>query len=152
MDIVLLRKHLNQSPPNNEYIKQILNTFKEALFKFVPNKPDIHQFIKDDLPLVTLDTPTIANIVDRLIHWIEQFHAPIHDHVTTQWREDFKNVTNYTDFICNFVVEYKNHTEIVYKDTWEARKRIANNESAVPPGRLATGQNGVPDNMKSGLK
>ena len=67
MDIALLRKHLNQSPPNTEYIKQILNTFKEALFKFVPNKPDIHQFIKDDLPLETLDTPTIANIVDRLI-------------------------------------------------------------------------------------
>ncbi len=90
MDIVLLREQLEQSPPNTEYIKQILDIFKEALFKFVPNKPEIHQFIKDDLPLDVLDTPTIANIVDRLIHWIEQFQAPIHDSITRQWREDFK--------------------------------------------------------------
>ena len=117
MNIELLRKQLNQSPPNTEYIQHILNIFKEALFKFVPNKPDIHQFIKDDLPLDTLDTPTIANIVDRLIHWIKQFQAPIHDHVTTQWRDDFSKATNYTDFICQFVVEYKNHSEMVYKET-----------------------------------
>ena len=150
MDSDLLRKQLNHYPPNTEYIKQILTAFKEGLFKFIPNKPDIHQFINDDLPLDTLDTPTVAAIVDRLIHWIEQFQAPIHDQVTTQWREDFKQTTNYTDFICQFVVEYKNHSEMVYKDTWGARKRIANNESAVPPEHRATGQNGVPDNMKSG--
>lgn len=151
MDSDLLRKQLNQSPPNTEYIQQILDIFKEALFKFVPNKPDIHQFINDDLPLETLDTPTVAAIVDRLIHWIEQFQAPIHDRVTTQWREDFKKTTNYTDFICQFVVEYKNHSEMVYKETWDARKRIANHESAVPPEHRATGENGIPDNMKSGI-
>ena len=151
MDSDLLRKQLNQSPPNTEYIQQILDIFKEALFKFVPNKPDIHQFINDDLPLETLDTPTVAAIVDRLIHWIEQFQAPIHDRVTTQWREDFKKTTNYTDFICQFVVKYKNHSEMVYKETWDARKRIANHESAVPPEHRATGENGIPDNMKSGI-
>jgi len=151
MDIPLLHTQLNQSPPNTEYIQQILDIFKEALFKFVPNKPDIHQFINDDLPLETLDTPTVAAIVDRLIHWIEQFQAPIHDRVTTQWREDFKKTTNYTDFICQFVVEYKNHSEMVYKETWDARKRIANHESAVPPEHRATGENGIPDNMKSGI-
>ena len=88
--------------------------------------------------------------MDRLIHWIEQFQAPIHDQTTNQWREDFKQTTNYTEFICQFVVKYKNHTELVYKDTWEARKRIANNESAIPPEYRATGENGIPDNMKSG--
>ena len=151
MDIPLLHTQLNQYPPNTEYIQQILDIFKEALFKFVPNKPDIHQFINDDLPLETLDTPTVAAIVDRFIHWIEQFQAPIHDRVTTQWREDLKKTTNYTDFICQFVVEYKNHSEMVYKETWDARKRIANNESAVPPEHRATGENGIPDNMKSGM-
>jgi hypothetical protein len=150
MDLELLRNQLNQSPPNTEYIQQILDIFKEALFKFVPNKPDIHKFIKDDLPLDVLDTPTIANIVDRLIHWIEQFQAPIHDQVTSQWRDDFKNATNYTDFICRFVVNYKNHSELVYKETWEARKRIANNESAIPPENRTKGKNGIPDSIQTG--
>ena len=150
MDLELLRNQLNQSPPNTEYIQQILDIFKEALFKFVPNKPDIHQFIKDDLPLDVLDTPTIANIVDRLIHWMEQFQAPIHDQVTSQWRDDFKNATNYNDFICQFVVNYKNHSELVYKETWEARKRIANNESAIPPENRAKGKNGIPDSIQTG--
>ena len=59
MDLELLRNQLNQSPPNTEYIQQILDIFKEALFKFVPNKPDIHQFIKDDLPLNVLDLSLI---------------------------------------------------------------------------------------------
>ena len=150
MDIELLRKQLDQSPPNTEYIKQILDIFKEALFKFVPNKPEINQCIKDDLPRDVLDTPTIANIVDRLIHWIEQFQAPIHDSITRQWREDFKLASNYTKFICQFVVNYKEHTEIVYKETWEARKRIANNESAIPPENQAKGKNGIPDSIQSG--
>ena len=40
---------------------------------------------------------------------------------------------------------------MVYKETWEARKRIANGESAVPPEqRIVSGKNGIPDNMKSG--
>ncbi len=152
MDTELLRKQLDENPPNTEYIKQILDVFKEALFKFVPNKPEIHNFIKDDLPLATLDTPTVATIVDRLIHWLEQFQAPIHDSITKQWREQFKKTTNYTDFICQFVVEYKNHSEMVYKETWDARKRFANNESVVPPEYRATGENGIPDNMKSGRR
>ena len=152
MDIPLLRSQLNQSPPITTYIQQILEVFKQGLFRFVPTKPEIHQIIKEDLPLETLDTPTMAAIVDRLIHWIEQFQAPAHDPITKQWREQFKKTTNYTDFICQFVVEYKNHSEMVYKETWDARKRFANNESVVPPEYRATGENGIPDNMKSGRR
>ena len=152
MDIPLLRSQLNQSPPITTYIQQILEVFKQGLFTFVPNKPEIHQFIKEDLPLETLDTPTMAAIVDRLIHWMEQFQAPAHDPITKQWREQFKKTTNYTDFICQFVVEYKNHTEMVYKETWNARKRLANHESAVPPEHRTTNDNGIPDTMKTGRR
>ena len=70
MDIPLLRSQLNQCLPITTYIQQILEVFKQGLFTFVPNKPEIHQFIKEDLPLETLDTPAMAAIVDRLIHWI----------------------------------------------------------------------------------
>ena len=42
---------------------------------------------------------------------------------------------------------------MVYKETWEARKRLANGESAVPPEHRISnsGKNGVPDKMKTGL-
>ena len=94
----------------------------------------------------------MAAIVDRLIHWIEQFQAPAHDPITKQWREQFKKTTNYTDFICQLVVEYKNHSEMVYKETWNARKRIANHDSAVPPEHRTTSDNGIPDTMKTGRR
>ena len=150
MDINILRNQLNETPPNTVYIRQILTTFKNALFQFVPNKPEIHTFINEDLPLDTLHTNTIALIIDRFIHWIEQFQAPIHDPITKQWRETFKLTPNYTDFICQFVVNYKNHSEMVYKETWEARNRIANNQSAVPPENRAKGKHHVPDSMQTG--
>ena len=150
MDIQLLRAQLDNTPPKTEYIKQILEVFKNGLLQFTPHKPEIHQFIKDDLPLDTLTTETIPQIIDRLIHWVDQFQAPVHDIVTKKWRYDFSNCTNYTDFICQFVEDFKNHSEIVYKETWEARKRISNQESPVPPEHRAKGKNGVPDNMKSG--
>ena len=82
---------------------------------------------------------------------IEQFQAPIHDSVTKGWRDDYRNAKNYAEFISVFLDKYYSHTEMVYKETWEARKRIANGESAVPPEqRIVSGKNGIPDNMKSG--
>ena len=58
------------------------------------------------------------------------------------------------EFISQFLEEYYNHTEMVYKEVWEARKRISNNESAVPPEHrpVVKGKNGVPEQMKSGLR
>ena len=152
MDLELLRTHFTQTPPNTAYIKQILEEFKNGLLRFVPSKTEVHQFIKDDLPLDTLTVESIPHIIDRLIHWMEQFQAPAYDYVTKQWRDDFVSCTNYTDFICKFVEEYREHSEIMYKTVWDARKRISNNESAIPPDHLAKGTNGVPDDMKSGRK
>ena len=75
-----------------------------------------------------------------------------YDYVTKQWRDDFTSCTNYTDFICKFVEEYRAHSEMMYKTAWDARKRVSNNESAIPPEYRSKGTNGVPDNMKSGRK
>ena len=133
MDIVLLRSQLEKHPPNINYIQKIVNTFKQGLFKFVPNKPEIHEMIESDLPLDTIGPSSISHIIDRLIHWIEQFQAPSHDSITTTWRKQFANSTSDVDFICTFVIEYKNHTELVYKERWKALMRLANNENIVPP-------------------
>ena len=148
IDSSTLREELSSEPPNTEYLKKILQVFVDALCQFVPSKPDIHAFIRSDLPLDTLTVDTMPHIVDRLTHWVEQFQAPVHDTMTTQWRNDFKTCTNATDFIVQFVDDFKGHTEVVYREVWEARRRMALGQSPVKP--TATGVNGIPDDMKSG--
>ena len=146
-----VKEDLSKSPPDVEHITVIIEELVNGLCKFVPNKPEIHGFIKDDIFVKNIGFETMPRIIDRLIHWIEQFQAPIHDSVTKGWRDDYRNAKNYSEFISDFLEKYYSHTEMVYKETWEARKRIANGESAVPPEqRIVSGKNGIPDNMKSG--
>ena len=147
INVNVLRNQLKETPPNTVYLKQLLEIFRDSLFKFVPSKTEVHQFIKDDLPLDTVDTSTITGIVEKLIHWIEQFQAPAQDYITKKWRKDFVITAEY---LCQFVVNYKNHCEEVYKETWKARMRIATNECVIPPEFRAKGKNGIPDYMKSG--
>lgn len=152
MDAALLKAQLLESPPNTAYLKQILEAFRTALCRFVPSKTDIHALIEEDLPLKELTIGTMPHIVDRFIHWMEQFQAPAHDAVTQQWRADFAACAeaDTTDFICTFVGAFYAHSSLVYQEACDARRRIANGESAIPPDRRATGTNGVPDHMQSG--
>ena len=48
MDAALLQAQLLESPPNTAYLKQILEAFRAALCRFVPNKTDIHALIEED--------------------------------------------------------------------------------------------------------
>lgn len=149
-----IKEDLSKNPPDVEHITVIINELVTALCKFVPNKPEIHILIKSDIVCETIGEETMPRIIERFIHWIEQFQAPTHDSVTKSWRDNYKNATNYAEFISQFLEEYYNHTEMVYKEVWEARKRISNNESAVPPEHrvIVNGKNGVPEQMKSGLR
>tara|TARA_Y100000816_G_C26098826_1_gene581979 strand:+ start:1018 stop:1521 length:504 start_codon:yes stop_codon:yes gene_type:complete len=148
-----VKEDLSKQPPDVEHMKVIIEELVNGLCKFVPNKPEIHQFIKDDILVENIGVETMSLIIDRLIHWVEQFQAPAHDLVTKSWRDNYKNAKNYAEFISLFLEEYYYHTEMVYKETWEARKRLANGESAVPPEHRISnsGKNGIPDNMKTGL-
>ena len=148
-----IKEDLSKSPPDTQHIPVIIEELVGGLCKFVPNKPEIHAFIKDDIFIENIGFETMPQIIDRLIHWIEQFQAPVHDLVTKKWRDDFKNAKNYAEFISVFLEEYYSHTEMVYKETWEARQRIANGDNATPPEhrRVVYGKNGVPNTMKSGL-
>lgn len=149
-----IKEDLSKNPPDLRHITVIINELVDALCKFVPNKPEIHSLIKSDIICENIGEETMSRIIERFIHWIEQFQAPVHDSVTKRWRDNYKNATNYSEFISQFLEEYYNHTEMVYKEVWEARKRISNNESAVPPQHrnVVKGKNGVPEKMNSGLR
>ena len=148
-----IKEDLSKEPPDVEHITVIIQELVTGLCKFVPNKTEIHEFIKGDILVKKVDVETMPRIIDRLIHWIEQFQAPVYDSVTKRWRDNYKKTKNYAEFISGFLEEYYSHIEITYKETWEARKRIANGENAIPPEhrRIVSGKNGVPDNIKTGL-
>ena len=49
-----------------------------------------------------------------------------------------------------FLRNYYDHTEKVYKETWEARKRLVNNENIIPPEHRPKNKNNIPNKMKTG--
>ena len=77
-----IKEDLSKSPPDTQHITVIIEELVGGLCKFVPNKPEIHAFIKDDIFIENIGFETMPQIIDRLIHWIEQFQAPVHDLVT----------------------------------------------------------------------
>ncbi len=149
-----IKEDLSKDPPDVEHVTFIIQELVNGLCKFVPNKKLIHKLIKDDITVKNVGIETMPRIIERLIHWIEQFQAPVHDYVTKRWRDNYKNAKNYAEFIAEFLEEYYKHTELVYKELWEARERLVKGESIVPPENrpVVKGKNGVPENMKSGRK
>ena len=127
-----LAKDFNETPPNTNHISKLVSELSDALCKFVPSKTKIHERIKKDLLLDNISLNTMPNIVMSLIKWIRMFQAPIHDKKTDLWKKQFTECENCTNFLIEFLKEYYNHLELLHKEVYEARKRLANGESAIP--------------------
>ena len=150
----IIKEDLKQTPPNTDHIKIVINELIDALCKFIPSKTEIHKTIKNEIYQEDVSFETMPYIINGLISWIEKFQCPADDVITKKWRKDFKTTQDHLEFIVVFLQEYYLHSEKVYKEVWEARKRVASGENAVPPEHrpIVKGSNGVPLNMKSGRK
>ena len=148
----IIEEDLRKDPPETETVKSIIKDIIEALKKFVPSRTDLHTQMNHDIPHEVVDASTMAPIVTKLIHWIEQFQSPAHDSTTQQWLTTFQATTDYPAFLSKFFKEYLEHTEKIYKEVWDARQRLSTGENVVPPERRPNveGSNGVPTNMRSG--
>ena len=148
----IIEEDLRKDPPETETVKSIIKDIIEALKKFVPSRTDLHTQMSHDIPHEVVDASTMAPIVTKLIHWIEQFQSPAHDSTTQQWLTTFQATTDYPAFLSKFFKEYLEHTEKIYKEVWDARQRLSTGENVVPPERRPNveGSNGVPTNMRSG--
>lgn len=86
----------------------------------------------------------------KLVEWIERLQAPVHDATTRRWKQDGPVQ------LSTFLRRYYAHLQVVSREAWEARQRIANGESAVPPEhRPAPGSSDaseVPNVMRSGQR
>tara|TARA_R110002012_G_scaffold202284_1_gene371314 strand:+ start:10 stop:441 length:432 start_codon:yes stop_codon:yes gene_type:complete len=126
---------LNEDGPESyDYLRKLLNEIIDKLCRFVPNRTDIHQKIRDDL-----EGQIGWDIQNKLIIWIEKFQAPIHDTTTKKWLEEENKPVG------DFLKMYYEHLEITYKETQDAREAIARGENIFNP---VTGE--MPKNMKTG--
>ena len=148
----LIEEDLRKEPPKTDTVKQIIQDILKGLNKFVPSRTDLHEQMSDDVPHEVVDASTMATIVTKLIHWIEQFQSPAYDPITQQWITSFQTTTDYPAFLSKFLKEYLQHIEEVYKEVWKARLRLATGENVIPSEHRPNveGSNGIPTNMRSG--
>ena len=131
---------LEQDVNNNhmEHVQALLNEIKGTLKSFVPNRRDIHQKIDDDI------TSPSWEVQEKLLIWIERFQSPQHDISTSALKKQLPlKITDFLKF-------YYNHLEIVKKEVYEARKKLANGENLFTPDPVSSSGNGVPDSLKTG--
>jgi len=122
------------------HIEALLKELIEILCSFVPSRTDIHEKIKEDL-----EQPIGFDLQQKLIKWIEKFQSPEHDKITKVWKEE--GIVK----ISKFLNRYYDHLQMVHKEVFEYRKKLANGENILKT-EVPKSQNGVPVNMKTGLK
>jgi|TARA_Y100000992_G_scaffold269932_2_gene209967 hypothetical protein len=148
-----LYSDFKETPPKTQHISICIKELVEGLCSLVPSQKEIHDKIKKEIIYDEVNINTMPLIVNGLIKWIQMFQSPVHDNITRTWLDNYKNCKDYADFLRDFFSEYYQHIEVIHKEIWEARKRLVNGESLVPPEhrQIINGTNGIPDNMKSGL-
>ena len=145
-----LKIDIESNPTDLTNMTLLLKQFIEGLTKFCPSKTNINNEIKESFPS-QINPEDTYNIITKLIYWIEKFQSPADDIITHNMLKEYK-----TDMTINGIIKFLNnyydHTEKVWKDTWEARKRLVNGESIIPVERrpIITGKNGIPFFMKTG--
>lgn len=102
---------------NVDHIQKLLNEIIEILCSFVPSKKDIHKKIKEELEKIDWELQL------KLINWIEKFQAPVYDVKTSIWKR------NCPEKLSTFLQKYYSHLEIVNKEIFEHRQKLANGES-----------------------
>ena len=150
----LIKQDLEKTPPRFEKVAHVIKIFANGLKQFVPSKQKIHDQINTDLliePYIEVTIEQFPHIVSRLIYWIKQFQAPAYDSVTQQWEIQLTN-TKTPSSIAQFFKEFYYHSQDMYHQVWQARKRLVTGENIIPPEHRPkyTGSNGIPHNMKSG--
>ena len=147
-----LKKDIDNDPPILNNITKLLEQFIEGLCQFCPSKENINKKIRQSFPK-KINPENTYDIITKLIDWIEKFQSPADDIITQTMLKDYKSDMSING-IMSFLRKYYDHTEKVWKDTWEARKRLITGENIIPPEHrpIISGKNGVPHNMKTGRK
>lgn len=145
-----LKRDISENPPNLKNITVLLTQFVEGFCKFCPSKTDFNNDIRDKFPsTITVDDTFL--IIKELISTIEKFQSPNDDIITKKMLRNV--ITNYNnDSIINFLSEFYDHVEKVYKDVWDCRKRLVNGENIIPEKYRENiyGENNIPSRMKTG--
>lgn len=169
-----LRRELQ--PPSGESpcldaTRELLKQFADGLHRFVPGRADLCAEMARDFDLgreggVVEAAPRVAA---KLLEWIRRLQAPVHDTVTDAMEEALGEAAQrrsrqsaealaggerdaYAEGFVVFLEAFYDHTEMCYREVWEARERMARGESALPPRHRpkVEGNNGVPSHLRTG--
>lgn len=145
-----LKTDISHDPPILGNISKLLSQFIEGLCSFCPSKTGLNNKIKSSFP-ENIQPEDTQMIIYKLIYWIQQFQSPADDAITKKMLNNYKNNPS-VEGIITILSEFYDHTEKVYQETCEARKRLINGENVIPPQhrKTVTGKNGIPNIMKSG--
>ena len=146
-----LKQDICKTPPLLDNISKLLEQFINGLCSFCPSKVELNNKIRASFPNPIQPEHTQI-IICKLIFWIHQFQSPADDSITEMMLQSYKNDPS-IEGILRILSDFYDHTEKVYKETYEARKRLVNGENVIPPQhrKNISGKNGIPDSMKSGI-
>ncbi len=115
---------LDNDPPNIQHVEKILDEIKQILYSFVPNRPDIHHRINDDL-----SGGVDWEFQNKLLFWVEKFQAPVYDQITQSWKRKLPQK------LSEFLKEYYEHLSKIRKGIEEYHKKPSGGGITMRTGR-----------------
>lgn len=124
----ILKKELDSEPPVFNQLLIILSEIRDLFCKFVPNRQDIQQEIKDkiDPDLIknmaehnAFDDDNLYNLAMYMISLVQQFQPPVMDKKVEEWKDNMiytlKQPLIYSDFLCIFLKSLFNMIQEIIK-------------------------------------
>lgn len=121
----LLEEEINSDPPKWDHLKLVLSEIHHILCSLIPNLPDIHVKIHNDL----FNYPPTVELQKKALYWIKKFQAPKWDSYTREWEKQLPENT------ITFLKEYYMHIDRVQAEVKEYRKNYTNTKQ--PPKDLS---------------
>tara|TARA_R110002096_G_scaffold249995_2_gene442378 strand:+ start:200 stop:595 length:396 start_codon:yes stop_codon:yes gene_type:complete len=115
---------LDNDPPNIQHVEKILDEIKQILYSFVPNRPDIHHRINDDL-----SGGVDWEFQTKLMVWAERLQAPIYDQITQSWKRKLPQK------LSEFLKNYYEHLSTIRKGIAEHHKKSSGSGITMRTGR-----------------
>jgi len=111
----LLHTELNSEPPIYDHLLSIIAELRDTFCKFIPNRPDIHDEIYEnmDVDLIknmvlndAFDDESLYNLSVYIVSLVKRFQPPVMDSAVIEWEqnmlEKFKTKFEYSDFLVSF--------------------------------------------------
>jgi hypothetical protein len=129
-----LTAELTQTPPATTELHRYLEMLADALCRFVPSKVAMHERIRADILGHSDVLGALDPIAAALVKWIKCFHAPADDAKADALLGALRDpAPPLAQKVLRFLPAYCAHAETTYLEVWQARRRLIEGGSVIPP-------------------